>query len=144
MFLDTSVIIEVLTHGKDHRRIFRQILEQVETSAGDSTDFEYISMVQLAEISDWCAKNDILVKDVIESVKELAQIVVPLDEAISELSGFIKFEKRQKGFGDFGLIDAIILASARSVDQKLLTFDTHFLGESDCVVLASSRKPRKT
>src|SRR5579872_4997822 len=144
MFLDTSVIIEVLTHGKDHRKIFQQIVEQVETTVENVEDFEYISVVQLAEISDWCAKNGLSVKNAIENVKELAEIIVPLDEAISESSGLIKFGKRKNGFSDFGLIDAIILASARSVDQKLLTFEAHFAGESDCVVLGPSRRPRKS
>jgi predicted nucleic acid-binding protein len=101
-------------------------------------------MVQFAEIADWCAKNNILAKETIENAKKLVQIVVPLDEAISESAGFIKIKKRRKGFSDFGLIEAIILASARSVDHKLLSLDRHFMGESDCVVLAPPQKPRKS
>jgi predicted nucleic acid-binding protein len=143
MFLDTSVIVEVLVHGKDHRRTFQEILEELDSDAEDE-DFEYISIIQLAEISDWCTKNSILEKEGIQNAKKLSRIVVPLDENICETAGVIKFERRRAGYSDFGLIDAIILASARSVEQRLLTLDPHFDGERDCIVLKPSRKYGKS
>src|SRR5579875_3721318 len=101
-------------------------------TAGDPLN--YVSVIQLAEVSDWCAKNGIPVINGIDSVKQIAQ-VVQLDEDICEISGALKLEKRRSGSSDFGLIDAIILASARSIGQRLLTLDSHFEGEDDCVIL---------
>lgn len=95
-------------------------------------------MVQLAEVADWCARNSISPKDGIENLKKLAQII-PLDEDICEVSGAIKSARRRAGVDDFGLIDAIILASARSMNQRLLTLDPHFEDESDCILLKLRR-----
>ena len=47
----------------------------------------------------------------------------------------IKFMKRKKSRSSFGIIDGIVLATARSLGQNLLTFDADFAGERDCVVL---------
>lgn len=35
----------------------------------------------------------------------------------------------------FGLLDGIILASARSIDQRLMTKDKHFEGIGDIVLI---------
>ena len=130
MFLDTSIIIEIFQSQKGSNPLSR-ILDVVATSKEESN---YISTIQLAEISDWCAKNKIHPRDGINNVKTIAQ-VVPLDEGICEESGPIKLSMRESGKKSFGLIDSIILASARSVNQRLLTKDRHFKGEDDCIVL---------
>jgi predicted nucleic acid-binding protein len=65
-------------------------------------------------------------------LKEFAS-VVPLDEEISVEATKIKLERRATGHRDFGLIDGIILATARSTGQSLLTFDPHFLSEGAIV-----------
>lgn len=132
MFLDTSIIIEIFRREKESKA-FQRILDTIEGN-NNAEEPNYMSIVQLAEISDWCAKNGISTLNGINSAKSLAQIL-PLDESVCQKSGGIKLAKRKAGDPDFGLIDAIILASARSIDQRLLTLDGHFEGESDCVVL---------
>lgn len=132
VFLDTSVIIEIFRREKKSKS-FQRILDTI----GGNNNVEepnYMSIVQLAEISDWCSKNGIPSSNGINSAKSLAQIL-PLDESVCQKSGGIKLAKRKAGDPDFGLIDAIILASARSIGQKLLTLDGHFEGENDCAVL---------
>ena len=120
--------------GKKHHQTFGRILDLIENETEEDDDSNYVSMVQLAEVADWCTKNRIPAKHGIENVKKLAQII-PLDEEICEASGAIKSARLQAGADDFGLIDAIILASARSMNQRLLTLDPHFEGESYCTVI---------
>lgn len=134
MLLDTSIITEIFIQGKKNRhQTFEQILDVIEKEAGDEDDSSYISMAQLAEIADWCAKNRISPKDGMENLKRI-RADHSLDEDICEASVTIK-SRRPAGADDFGLIDAIILASARSVNQRLLTLDRHFEGEPDCIIL---------
>jgi predicted nucleic acid-binding protein len=132
MLLDTSAIIEVLTR-KRTSPIFEKIMKAI------SDEEVYVSFIQIAEIADWCLRNKRPVLDRISFVKGFAN-VVPLDEEISIEAARIKAEKRKTGRRDFGLIDGIILATARSVRQDLLTFDPHFEGESDCLVLERKRR----
>ncbi len=39
------------------------------------------------------------------------------------------------GFGSFGLLDGLLLAAARSVGERVLTFDRDFPEEEDCLLL---------
>ena len=91
-------------------------------------------IVQLAELSDWCIANDAPARERVEEVKKLANII-PLDEDICLEGSRIKNERRRKGFGNFGLLDGLVLAAARSVGERVLTFDRDFAQEQDCVLL---------
>ncbi|TMI22496.1 type II toxin-antitoxin system VapC family toxin [Candidatus Bathyarchaeota archaeon] len=127
MLLDTSVVIEVLRHiktSKEFKLIQRRIGEEE----------LYVFVVQLAELSDWCFANDVPVRERVEEVKKLANII-PLDEDICLEGSRIKNERRKKGFRSFGLVDGFLLAAARSVGERLLTFDRDFAEEQDCLVL---------
>ena len=127
MLLDTSVVIEVLRHiktSKEFKLIQRRIGEEE----------LYLFVVQLAELSDWCFANDVPVRERVEELKKLANII-PLDEDICLEGSRIKNERRKKGFRSFGLVDGFLLAAARSVGERLLTFDRDFAEEQDCLVL---------
>ena len=50
--------------------------------------------------------------------------IVKLDEDIADLAGKIKTEKRQV-YPDFGLGDAVILATAKKLNARVLTGDKH-------------------
>ncbi len=95
----------------------------------------YVCAVQLAEIADWAIRNKVPPLDRVALVKELARIV-PLDEQICLDAATIMFQRRKAGQNDFGLIDGIVLAGARSLRQRLLTFDRDFAGEDDCLILS--------
>jgi len=74
LLLDTSVVIEVLRHiktSKEFKLIQRRIGEEE----------LYVFVVQLAELSDWCFANDVPVRERVEELKKLANII-PLDEDI--------------------------------------------------------------
>jgi len=127
LLLDTSAIIEVLRHPRTSKE-FRLIQKHI----GDED--LYVLVVQLAELSDWCIVNNVPARERIEEVKNLANII-PLDEDIFLEGSRIKNERRKKGFASFGLLDGLLLAAARSVGERVLTFDRDFAEEEDCLVL---------
>jgi len=128
MLLDTSTIVEILRHSRTSDR-FKLIKEQL------GSEELYVLMVQLAELSDWCIKNRVSPRDRIEAVKRFANIV-PLDEEVCLEGSKIKSERRAGGHRDFSLLDGLVLATARILGERLLTFDEDFSGEKDCIVLA--------
>ncbi len=60
--------------------------------------------------------------------------VVRADEELSKQAGLIHSEMR-KIIKDFGLADAYILATARTMDAKVLTGDTHFKNIKEAIML---------
>ncbi|TMI19318.1 PIN domain-containing protein [Candidatus Bathyarchaeota archaeon] len=137
MLVDTSAIIEILRHPRTSKE-FKLIQEHI------GAEEVYMLVVQLGELSDWCIANRIPVKERVEAVKNLANII-PVDEEICLEGSKLKNERRKKGFGSFGLLDGLVLAAARSVGERVLTFDRDFAGEEDCVLITqetwSSRHP---
>ena len=128
MFLDTSAFIEIFQSPEGSAR-FNKIVSSI------GEEEVYISIVQLAEVADWGIRNKVSVLDRVALVKEMAR-VVPLNEQIYLNAATIKSQRRNAGHNDFALIEGIILASARSMNQRLLTFDKDFAGEADCVVIS--------
>lgn len=127
MLLDSSVIIEIFRKPSGSKEF-----EKITAAIGDGE--AYVSIVQLAEVADWANRNGAPPKERVDAVRELARIV-PLDEGICLDAAAIKRQRCKTGHDDFGLIDGIILASARSIGQRVLTLDDDFLGEDDCVVI---------
>jgi predicted nucleic acid-binding protein len=127
VLLDTSAIVEIFRSpaGSAH-------FEKITTEIGDEEI--YVSMVQLAEIADWATRSDAPPEERIGAVKEMARIV-PLDERICLDAAAIKQRRREAGHDDFGLTDGIVLATARSIGQRVLTLDGDFVGENDCMVI---------
>lgn len=127
MLIDTSTITEILRHSKTSDK-FRLIKEHIKSEE------LYVLVIQLAELSDWCIENRAPPRERIEAVKKLANIIL-LDEDICLEGSKIKHNRRKTGHRDFSLIDGLVLAAARYVGEKLLTFDRDFEGEKDCVIL---------
>ncbi|HXW36628.1 MAG TPA: type II toxin-antitoxin system VapC family toxin [Nitrososphaerales archaeon] len=124
VLLDTSALVAIFTSKRNADRIDREV--------GDSQ--LYVSHVQLAEVADWATRSGAPAADRVEAVEQMA-IVVPLTKEICLDAAAIKSDRRKKGRPTFGIIDGIILATARSLDQSLITFDSDFDGEGDCAVL---------
>ncbi len=127
MFLDTSIVIEIF-RSKENTEPFQSIYELIKDEP------LFISVIQIGEISDWCLRNYI---DPKERVSQLKRIVntVPLSEEICFEGSKIEYMYRKEGITNFSLIDGIILASAQSINQKLLTKDTDFKRANDAIVL---------
>jgi len=127
LILDTSVFVEIFKSPEGSGRY-----DEIMSKIGD--DETYISIVQIAEIADWAMRNKLPASDRIERVKQVARVVM-IDEEICLNAATIKSQKRKSGQRDFGIIDGIVLATARSLNQPLLTFDRDFAGENDCLIL---------
>ena len=128
MFLDTSIIIEILISGKDSehsKRIF-ELIENENIS---------ISIIQLGELSDWCLKNGIDPEEVIGFLKDIVS-VMPLEEGIVVKGSRLKHQRRSEGIEKFSLTDGIILACALELNERLLTLDTDFCELGNVIVLS--------
>jgi predicted nucleic acid-binding protein len=128
MFLDTSIIIDIITHKKNSDP-FKTIFSLIKDEP------LYISIIQLGELSDWCYKNNVEVNKKIQQIKKMVTII-SLDETIILQGSKIKHIARKKKNKKFSLIDGLILASANSVDENLLTKDTDFSNCSQAIVLS--------
>ena len=126
MFLDTSVIIELFQSDSGSPG-FVSIYEHVK---GEPL---FMSVIQVAELSDWCLKNNIRPEDMMGQLKKILG-TIPLNEKLCLEGSRLKFEMRAKGSKSFSLMDGLILASARSVNQMLLTMDRDF-AKADGVVM---------
>jgi predicted nucleic acid-binding protein len=127
MFLDTSIIIEILRSVKKSRR-FEDIFDLIED------EILFISMIQLSEISDWCLSNNIEPENRIKKIKNIVN-VIPLTEEICLEGSRLKHEMRKKGISKFSLIDGLIIASARMVNQNLLTTDSDFRKITEAIIV---------
>ncbi len=127
MLLDSSVIVELFRH-KRSSKFFRKVMDEI------GEQLLFVSLIELAEIADWCLRNSIDAQRRITAISEFAQII-PLDEAICQQAAVIKKDRRAKGHANFGLVDGIVLGSARAQNQGVLTLDPDFIGEKDCIVL---------
>ena len=124
MLLDTSALVATFTSKKAAERIDKEV--------GDAQ--LYVSQVQLAELADWATRSGAPAAERVEAVEQMAS-VAPLTRGVCLEAAAIKLTKRREGVSSFGIIDGIVLATARSLGQKLLTLDTDFAGEEDCLVL---------
>src|SRR3989344_3090020 len=66
--------------------------------------------------------------------------VIDLDRETLELAGILKAEKR-KTVKDFGLVDAIILATGKKYNLRVITTDRHFFGFPWSACFTGIRKP---
>jgi predicted nucleic acid-binding protein len=124
MLLDTSALVALFTNNR--------AADRIEKEAGNS-EF-YVSHIQLAELADWATRFGVPAAERLDAVEQIAN-VVPLTKEICLEAAVIKSAKRKEGVSNFGIVDGIILSTARSLGQSLLTFDADFEGEEDCVVL---------
>lgn len=124
MLLDTSALVALFTR--------KSAADRIEKEAGNSELF--VSRIQLAEIADWATRSGVPAIDRVDAVEQMAT-VAPLTREICLEAAAIKSAKRKRGASSFGIIDGVVLATARSLGQSLLTFDADFDGEEDCLVL---------
>lgn len=126
MFIDTSIIIDIIVGNN------RERAERIFDAIGASPII--ISVVQIAEIADWCSSHGADTERRIAQLKDIAN-VLPLSDDICIDAARIKNEMRGKGLAKFSLTDGIILASAWSLDEKLLTLDPDFRKAADAVLI---------
>ncbi len=121
MLVDTSAWVEFLKGSEKGQKI-RNILK-AETC--------FTSIISIAELSSIGLEIGYEPAEILSKVKSLSYFL-GLDENILLLAGKIKSEKR-KIFKNFGLIDAIILSTAKQNGLKIISCDVHFKGEGNLI-----------
>ena len=127
MFLDTSAVVEIFKNepGSDK---FEEIFDII------GAESLYVSVAQMGEIASWCIREGYDIADLVNILKKIAKIV-DINELICIKASMMKHEMRKKGLEKFGYMDGIVLASAMSINQKLLTTDKDFRLSENAVIL---------
>jgi len=87
----------------------------------------------ISEFVDKYTREKIDLEERLKFIKTKSS-VTPLDEDTAELAGRISAERRLLVKG-WGLVDSIVLASARARKMKVITGDEHFRGLEDAVMI---------
>jgi predicted nucleic acid-binding protein len=106
--------------------------EKVRRFVDDNSQL-YTSPIVIAEIYSKSLRTDGNAKERTDFIMKRCAIVA-IDEKIAIEAAKIHAENKVKA-PDFGLADAIILASAKSRNMKVLTGDHHFKNFKDAVML---------
>ncbi len=123
MFLDTCAIIELFLGSEEGDRVLEAIKEE------DT----FISILSYAEVALWCKRNREDFEIWKENTEKIAN-TVDLTPSICRDAAKITFEAKQSK-KKFGIIDGIILASARSINQRLISKDRDFKGFEDVILI---------
>ncbi len=129
ILFDTYAWIEYLEGSKEGEMV-RSLLQE----EGNEI---YTSTLSIAELSDAFHRGGMetdLEWSEIQNFIELNSILESLNAGQMARAGKVKVEKRRERKG-FGLMDAIILATSRKLDSKLLTGDPHLIHEPNSIPL---------
>jgi predicted nucleic acid-binding protein len=91
--------------------------------------------IVMAEFTDKYARERMDSKERLAFIRTKSMIL-PLDDEMAELSGRISAERRSRAKG-WGIVDSIVLATARTRDAKIVTGDEHFrdLGKDQVIMI---------
>jgi predicted nucleic acid-binding protein len=116
MLLDASAWVEFF-QGTEKSKKVESVLK---------TEENFTSIVSIAEIVNWCLRNDI--RDMItiyaEGIKKGSRIL-DLSESIALAAGELNFD-RKKTFKNWGMLDSFIVATSLLYDLRILTKDSQF------------------
>ncbi len=128
MLLDTSLVVALLSTKKG-----TPLLKAISQELKDEP--LHMSMVQIGELSDWCLRNGADPERLLAKLKRSVEFL-PLSEAISLEGSLIKRRARRSGAGKFSLMDGLVLASGRSLKERVITLDKDLAGFDDVTVIA--------
>mgnify|MGYP001580805479 CR=1 FL=1 len=86
----------------------------------------FTSIMTIAELASALKRDDRDVEISYKIVKDLSKIYF-IDLELAKEAGILHVEMRKK-LKDFGMIDCLILLTARKLSAKILTGDPHFKG----------------
>jgi predicted nucleic acid-binding protein len=118
MILDTSAWIEFFMDTKK-REIVWAVLKEKEC---------FTSIITLAEISNWCWKNNLSsqIQPYVDGIKNNSR-VLGVDEEILLNAGKLNYE-RKKIVNGWGMVDSVLLSTAQVYGLGILTKDFDFKG----------------
>jgi len=114
MLLDTYALVEFFKgtgKGKQVEKIIK-------------TETAYASIVSVAEIAEWCFKNDLEPEKYLDAINS-SIIVLNFNETVMLLAGQINFENKKK-IKNWGMIDSLIYSTGIFYKLKIVTGDNHF------------------
>ena len=114
MLLDSYAWIEFLLGSEEGEKV-KEVIQKEKC---------FTSIVSIAEINEWCLKNNLEIDFFVETIKKLSEII-NLNEEIVRLAGKINFYNKKKIKG-WGMLDSLIYTTARLYNLKVLTGDKHF------------------
>ncbi len=88
--------------------------------------------IVIAEFTDKYVRENLDPHQRLRFMKTVSE-VVPLDDETAELAGRISAERREK-VKRWGLVDSIILATARTRSMKVVTGDEHFRDLTEAIM----------
>ena len=123
--LDTYAWIEYFEGSPQGERV-RRIIE-------GSHEKLFTPSIVLAELSDAIVKGKVKLEwgDAARFIF-LNTEIKDIDSNVAEKAGILKNSLRKK-HPDFGIVDAIVLATSIKTSSKLLTGDPHLIGEKDVI-----------
>jgi predicted nucleic acid-binding protein len=93
----------------------------------------YTCAITVAEVISKTAREGRDVEAAYDMLLSNSQII-KVDEQISKQAGLIHVKMRQTA-KDFGIADALILATANKLEAKIVTGDPHFKGLKNAVLI---------
>jgi len=116
MLLDSWAWIEFFKGSKSGEHV-REIIRNNDV---------YVSVLSLAEVADWCSRNNQNRLKYLGEIKGVAAVLL-VDQDVAEKAGteMMRFRARSPGAG---LVDAIIYAQSTANGMRLVTGDKHFDG----------------
>ena len=123
MLLDTYAWVEHFKGSEKGKQVDKLIIDEE----------CYTSILSIAEIAEWCLKNNIDLTYCIDIAKKLSMII-DLDLNIVVLAAKLNFEYK-KSIKNWGMLDSLIYATARIYGKKILTGDKHFENLEDVIIL---------
>lgn len=123
MLLDTYAWIEFFLGSEKGKKV-REIIESSKC---------FTSIISLAEISEWCMKNNRDIEERFSIVKKNS-VILDIDEDIAKLSGIMNFHNKKK-VKNIGMMDSIVLATGAIYELKIVTGDEHFKKFENVIML---------
>ena len=132
LVIDSWAWIEYLG-GTDTGRV-------VDTLLKDEGNQAYTTAVSLAEIVSKFGRNGLNPDEAVVAVDSLC-VVVPSEEKTAIEAGRIHAAMRKKQ-PDFGLADAVVIATAEKLGAKIVTGDPHFKGVKNVMRLGGDDRKK--
>ena len=114
MLLDTSAWIEFFNKTENYNRV-TECLQAKKC---------FTSIVSIAEISQWAQRENVDGQLVVSKILELSELI-QLSPQIAFIAGELNHQRKKENI-KWGMMDSLIVTTARTYNLSILTKDTHF------------------
>ena len=106
---------------------------EVEKLIGDDNNSVYTSIITITEVSSIFKRENQNAEKICSIISDFS-VIYGINTVLAKSAGILHAEMR-KEIKDFGIADAIILATARHLNAKIVTGDRHFKGIRETIFL---------